>query len=255
MKDKKIRYDLTPQHGINEVSKIFTEKLDKYSINEWKKGLSWCEVLSSLKKHLIQFELGNDYTESGLLQIAEVAANALILCDYYHTFPQGDDRIIQPINKPIVALDLDGVIFDFDKAYREKFGVELNPYWNGHYSMPEHLKELESDKEFWLNLEVLNRPSFEIDCYITSRSIPKEWIEESIQKNNLPCAPVYVVPWNTSKLPLLKELNVNILFDDKFDNYKEATNNGIFCYLVDAPHNRHYNVGHRRIYNLNIPIK
>ncbi len=252
---KKIRYDLTPQYGEDEVCKVFTDKLNKYEVNEWKKGLKWSEVLSSLKKHLLQFEIGNDFTESGLLEMAEVAATALILCDYYKTFPQGDDRIIQPINKPIVALDLDGVIFDFDKAYKERFGVELSPFWNGNYRMSEHLSELESDKDFWVNLEVLNRPSFEVDYYITSRSICKEWIEESIQKNNLPCAKVYVVPWNTSKLPLLQELNVDIFVDDKFENYKEATNAGIFCYLMDAAHNKHYNVGHRRISNLNIPIK
>ena len=73
---EKTRYDLIPPHGINEVNKVLTEKLDKYQINEWKYGLKWTDVLSSLKKHLSEFELGNDFTEEGLLNIAEVAANA-----------------------------------------------------------------------------------------------------------------------------------------------------------------------------------
>ena len=39
--------------------------------NQWKKGMKWTEVLSSLKKHLNEFEMGNDYTEEGLLNIAD----------------------------------------------------------------------------------------------------------------------------------------------------------------------------------------
>lgn len=252
---KKIRHDLTPQYGLLEVSKILTNKLDHYQENQWKKGMKWTEVLSSLKKHLLEFELGNDFTEEGLLHMAEVASNALILCDFYHIYPQGDDRIIAPTSKPIIALDLDNVIFDFNKAYVSKFGVEMNPYWKANYQMPTHLKELEQDKEFWINLPILHRPSFEVDYYVTARNIPVEWIEESLQKNGMPCAPVLTVPWDASKVQILKDKKVTIMVDDKFSNYKEITEAGIFCYLMDAPHNKYYNVGHRRIYDLNIPIK
>jgi hypothetical protein len=78
---------------------------------------------------------------------------------------------------------------------------------------------------------------------------------ENLQKMGFPCAPVYSVPFNTSKVELLKKHNVSIHIDDKWANYKEATEAGIFCYLMDAPHNQHYNVGHRRIYDLNLNIK
>lgn len=47
--EQKIRYDLTPQYGIEEVNKVFTNKLNKYNQNEWKYGMQWTEVLSSLK--------------------------------------------------------------------------------------------------------------------------------------------------------------------------------------------------------------
>lgn len=250
-----IKYDLIPPYGIQEVSKVLTEKLSIYNENQWKRGLPWLNVLSSLKKHLNEFELGNDFTEEGLLHMAEVASNALILCEFYHIYPQGDNRIIAPINKPIIALDLDNVVFDFDRAYEERFGVKMNPYWKANYEMKEHLKELEKDKDFWVNMPVLHCPKFEVDHYITARNIPKEWIEESLQKNGLPCAPVHTVPWDASKVTLLKDLKIDIFIDDKYENYKEATEAGIFCYLMDASHNKYYNVGHRRIYNLNIPIK
>ena len=250
-----VRYDLIPVQGITEVSKILTEKLKRHEVNEWKYGISWTRILSSLKKHLTEFELGNDYTEEGLLHIAEVAANALILCEYYSIYPQGDDRIIAPVNKPIVGCDLDDVIFDFTGSYEKRFNTKLSDYWNGDYDMGSNLEQLKNEKDFWVNMPVKNRPSFEIDYYITARSIPVEWTEEAIQRNNLPKAPVYSLPWNVSKIDTLKKLGVDIMIDDKQATFKECKENGIFCYLMDTAANRHYNVGHHRIYDLNLKIK
>lgn len=250
-----IRYDLIPVQGINEVSKVLTEKLKKYGKNEWKYGIAWTEVISSLKNHLIKFESGEDFTEEGLLNIAEVAMDALILAEYYSIYPQGDDRIIAPVNKPIVALDLDDTVFDFLGSYSKKFNTELSDYWNGDYNMNENLQQLTQDKDFWVNMPVKNIPNFEVDYYVTARSIPIEWTQEAIQKNNLPKAPIYTLPWNMSKIETLKNLGVSIMIDDKYQTFKECLNSGIFCYLMDAPHNKHYNVGHHRIMDLNLKIK
>ena len=250
-----VRYDLIPVQGITEVSKVLTEKLKKHKVNEWKYGISWTEVLSSLKKHLTEFELGNDFTEEGLLHMAEVAANALILCEYYSIYPQGDDRIIAPVNKPIVGCDLDDVIFDFTGSYEKRFNTKLSDYWNGDYDMSSNLEQLKNEKDFWVNMPVKNRPSFEVDYYITARSIPVEWTEEAIQQNNLPKAPVYSLPWNVSKIDTLKKLGVDIVIEDKYATFKECKENGIFCYLMNAASNQHYNVGHHRIYNLDLRIK
>ena len=169
-----MRYDLIPVRGLNEVNKVMTSKLEDHTANEWMNGLKWTEVLSNLKKHLTAFEMGTDYDTAGNLSIAQVAADALILAEYFSINPAGDDRIFLPIN---------------------------------------------------------------------------------LERNGFPCAPVYCVPWNESKVELLKKHNVSILIDDKFSNYKDATENGVFCYLMDAPHNKYYSVGHRRIYDLNLSLK
>ena len=250
-----MRYDLVPVRGIEEVHKVLNSKLDKHAIGEWKHGFKWSEVLSSLKKHLMAFEKGEDITPEGNLSIAEVAANALILAEYFSINPAGDDRDFLPINRPIVSLDIDDVCLDFIGAFEAKTGIKCNDYWNGTYEMRDKLKELSSDKEFWTNLPIKHMPTFEPDLYITSRSIPVEWTKENLEKMGFPCAPVYCVPWNESKVALLKEHNVSIHIDDKFENYKDAIDSGIFCYLMDAPHNKYYNVGHRRIFNLNLQIK
>jgi hypothetical protein len=90
-------------------------------------------VLSSLKKHLNEFELGNDYDENGNLNIASVAMNELILTEYYSIYPQGDDRILFP-NKPIICCDLDDTVFKFREAYESKFNAKLSDYWDGDYN-------------------------------------------------------------------------------------------------------------------------
>ena len=249
------RYDLIPVQGIEEVSKVLTQKLESHGKNEWKYGISWTEVLSSLKKHLNKFESGEDFTKEGLLHIAEVAANALILSEFYTIYPQGDDRVIAPVNKPIVGLDLDDTVFDFMGSYEKRTGAKLADYWNSDYNMRQNLDQLKDDKDFWVNMPVKNRPNFEVDYYITARSIPVEWTEEAIQKNNLPKAKVFTLPWNESKIDTLKSLNISIMIDDKYETFKECLNSGIFCYLMDAPHNKYYNVGHHRIYDLNLKIK
>ena len=250
-----IRSDLIPAQGMMEVGKVLTHKAEKYGKDKWKEGVSWTEVLSSLKNHLTQFELGIDYNQDGDLNIAEVCSNALILASLYSVFPQGDDRVIAPVTKPIVAIDLDDVVFDFLGSYEKRFDTKLSSYWNGDYNMRDNLDILAKDKDFWVNLPVLNRPSFEVDYYVTARSIPIEWTQEAIQKNNLPKAKIYTLPWNVSKVETLKSLNVDIMIDDKLETFKECLNSGIFCYLMDAQHNRQCDVGHHRIYNLDLKIK
>jgi hypothetical protein len=251
-----MRCDLLPVRGIREAYKVMDSKLNDHSEHEWMSGLKWSEVLSNLKKHLSNFELGIDYDDKGNLTIANVATDALILAEYFSINPAGDDRIFLPINRPVVALDIDDVCLDFIGAFQKKTGIKLNEYWNGSYQIKDKLNELSSDEEFWTTLPTKHLPTFEPDLYITSRSIPVEWTMKNLEKNGFPCAPVYCVPWNESKIDLLKEHNVSILIDDKVANYLDATNNGIFCYLMDAPHNQYLkNIGHRRIYDLNLQIK
>ena len=59
--------------------------------------------------------------------------------------------------------------------------------------------------------------------------------------------PVYSVGVNESKVEVAKKSGVDIFVDDRFENFVELNNNGICTFLFDAPHNRRYNVGHKRI--------
>ena len=246
---KSMRYDLIPTRGLEEVHKVLNSKLKEHQINEWRNGLSWSEALSVLEKHLLEFKSGNDYDKKGLLHIAHVASQALLICEMYKCYPQGDDRVIQT-NSPIICCDLDDVVFDFIGAYEDRFGVKVSSYWNGDYNMPDNLEQLKSDKDFWVNMPVKTTIPFEVDYYVTARSIPIEWTQEAIQRNNLPKAKIYTLNWNESKIDTLKKLKCDIMIDDKHETFKECKRNGIFCYLVTTEANKRYDVGHHRINNV-----
>lgn len=251
----KIRYDLLPPYAIDQLARVMTMGAEKYGPNNWQKGMPWTEVLASAKRHIAKIEEHEDYdSESNLLHAAHVMANAAFLVEYYKNKPQFDDRLFLFNDDDKIVLDIDEVVCDFIGGYCARYNTNCSDhkYWNFSFKTPERMAELNKDKEFWLNLPVLREVPFEPHAYVTSRDIPTEWTQEWLEKNNLPCSQVITVGAGQSKVPALKELGATIMVDDSFKNFKDITNSGIFCYLMDAPHNQCYNVGYRRISDLHI---
>ena len=254
----KPRYDLLHPTSMKGIVSVLSAGAIKYAERNWEKGMKWSNVISSLKRHLAAIEVGEDYDkETGLLHIDHLQCNAHFLSAYYEIYPQGDDRPNTFFNKR-VALDIDGVIADFNKAVKSKYSINNDPkHWYYSYSFNSDMwAELKEDKDFWLNIEPYNNGAtipFEPVCYVTHRSVPKEWCEEWLEKNHFPCVPVHVV--NGSKIEVLKNLNIDIFVDDKYDNFKELNDNGIFTYLFTQDWNKRYDVGHKRIDSLDEIIK
>ncbi len=248
----KLRYDLVPAYAMEQVAKVFTKGAEKYEDHNWRKGMSWSTVIASMKRHIAAIEAGEDYDkELKVYHSACIAVNSLFLTEYYKIYPQGDDRENGFWRDPRIALDIDEVVADFSGEYRRKYGVDSKAlYWNFTYEMGKHLTELKDDKDFWMGLPKLRDVPFEPVCYVTSRIIPTEWTMEWLEKNGLPCAPVETVGIDRSKVEALKKHNVEIFVDDRYHNFREVTDAGIFTYLMDASHNQHHNVGHRRLYDL-----
>ena len=66
-----------------------------------------------------------------------------------------------------------------------------------------------------------------------------------------PTAKVFTVGPNVSKVEVAKKCGIEIFVDDRFENFVELNNAGICCFLFDAPHNQRYDVGYKRIKELN----
>lgn len=251
----KIRHDLLEPFAINELAKVFTAGANKYSDNNWLKGMPWSKMLGCLKRHINAFERGEDFDpETGLLHMAHAAWNAMGIVSFYKHHPELDDRMHLYLSPRRIGLDIDEVIADWTGAYGKRFKTNGKPaHWNFDRSIGERLGSLKKDKNFWMDIEAKFEGkdiNFEPVVYVTSRVIPTEWTEEWLNKHGFPAAPVVTVGHGESKLDALKKHNVDVFVDDSFSNFAELNKNGILCYLFDAPHNSKHDVGHKRIKSL-----
>jgi hypothetical protein len=251
----KTRHDLVPQFAQREYAKVLTKGAEKYAERNWERGMRWSKVLASMKRHIEAFEMGEDYDkETGALHTAHIMCNAAFLTEYYKIFPQGDDRPHRYLSTPAIGLDIDEVLADWVGHWTKFHGQEIPEVWNFDRNISEKFRKLENDKEFWLSIPPKVSPAdigFEPHCYITSRSIPREWTEEWLDKNGFPAVPVYSVGHGVSKVEVAKESGIDIFVDDRYENFVELNQNGICCFLFDAAHNRRYDVGYKRIKSLN----
>lgn len=251
----KTRFSLNPVFANEQKAKVFTFGAQKYGDYNWRKGFKWTDVIDSLERHLNAFKNGEDFDpESGLYHLAHLACNADMLLDFYKTFPEGDNRLHWYINQKRIGLDIDEVLSDFVSHYNKRFNIETTPeYWNFDENIRERLSILDQDKEFWLTMPPKISPEslpFEPTCYITSRTIPNEWSAEWIAKMGFPTMPVHTVGFNESKVDACKKFNLDIFVDDRFENFVDLNKNGVCCFLFDAPHNKRYDVGYKRIKDL-----
>lgn len=257
----KVRHDLLPPFAINEVAKVFTKGAVKYGDRNWENGMDWNVVMASLKRHINAFESGEDLdVETKLLHMSHVATNAIFLTEYYRIYPQGDKRTPNALKVPLVALDIDGVIANFGKSYKKFIldrGLQWYPYeeqihWNYPYQAQRTCwNDVLQDKDFWLNMEPLCSPNlpFEPIAYVTARQIPQDWTEEWLVRNGFPSEPVVTVG-SLSKVAAVKKTGAEVFIDDCFKNFRELTMAGVYTYLMDQPYNRRYDVGVRRIDDL-----
>jgi len=251
----KARHDLVPALAQNEYAKVLTLGAKKYAERNWERGMKWSMVIASLERHLNAFKRGEDIDpETGLLHTAQMMCNAAFLTEYFHTFPQGDDRPKWYKMKPKIGLDIDEVLADFIGHYNAKYGIATPPeHWNYDANIVQKLDALKDDAAFWSTIPVKTKPQdipFEPHCYITSRVCAQAITEKWILDNGFPTVPVYTVPRGETKSSYAKRVGVEWFVDDRFENFVELNEAGICCFLFDAPHNRRYDVQTRRIKSL-----
>lgn len=145
-----------------------------------------------------------------------------------------------------VGLDLDDTICDFLGPYYKRFGIPKRDS-----EITKNVSQvLIKDKDFWINLPVINRPNFNPTLYCTKRVNPKLWSKQFLEKNNLPSAPIYqVICQFSSKAPRIKG-KVDVFIDDSISNFIDLNLKGVPCLLMDGSHNRQWGpVG--RLFSLN----
>lgn len=145
-----------------------------------------------------------------------------------------------------IGLDIDNTICDFLGPYFDRFGIPKQDQ-----DITKNVYQvLQKDKDFWLNLPIVNEPDFTPELYCTKRINSKRWTKLFLEKNNLPSAPIYQVYYQYgSKAPLIKG-RVNVFVEDSISNFIDLNSKGIPCLLIDSQYNQSWGpIG--RIYSLN----
>lgn len=270
----KARYDLLEPYAMEQLVNVFTKGANKYADRNWEKGMDWSKMLACLKRHVAAFEKGEDYdydpscegciagncsNHTGLLHMAHAAWNAMALVSFYKIYPQGDNRAHTYLSAPKIGLDIDEVLADWVGHWTKYYKLPARPeFWHFDRDIKTKFEELKDNKKFWMDIPPLIKPSellFQPHCYITSRSIPNEWTEEWLQKNGFPAVPVYTIPHGESKVKTAIKSGIDWFVDDRYENFTELNAAGVCCFLMDAPHNKRYNVGYKRIYSLKELVK
>lgn len=270
----KTRYDLIDWFSQQQKAQVFTKGAIKYEPNNWLRGMKWSKCYASALRHAAAWMRGEDYdidpncqackeskesgnwtctNHTGELHSALAAWNWDAITSYYKHYPQGDDRLHRYLKKTKIGLDVDDVLADWVGHWTKYHGQEVPENWNFDRNIQAKFDSLKDDKEFWLSIPVKTKPSdihFEPHCYITSRSVPKEWTEEWLDKNGFPTVRVHSIGFGQSKIQVAKESGIEIFVDDRFDNFVELNNAGICCFLFDCEHNQRYDVGYKRIKSL-----
>src|ERR1035437_9969534 len=255
----KLRHDLIHPIALEGLARILTVGSKKYAERNWEKGMAWSTVIASLKRHLTAIEKGEDFDiETGELHANHLQCNAHFLSAYYKIFPQGDDRQHGYLKDKKIGLDIDEVVCDFTGGWADVFpDCPAEPTeWNYDRKMGERIEEMKQKNmldSFFPGLKPKVNPKelpFEPYVYVTSRAVSNDLTTEWLDMNGFPKTKVVTVPSRTSKLDVLKELNVDIFVDDKFQTFVELNKNGILCYLMNCPHNKRFDVGHKRLYSL-----
>jgi hypothetical protein len=268
----KLRYDLINPLALEGMVKALTKGSLKYADHNWENGMAWSKVIGSLERHLFAIMRGEDYDfypdscedcrrgtciiHTGELHVDNLQCNAHFLAAYYRIYPQGDDRFLKTRPRAKIGLDIDEVLCDFVRGWNKLYNCGVPTAWSFDWEMGEKFKSMKESgtlDEFYLNLEPKLDPKlipFEPHCYVTSRPVDTEVTKKWLDKHGFPLSKVITIPINTSKVEVLKSAGVDIFVDDRYENYQELNENGICCFLWDAPHNQRYNVGYRRIKSL-----
>lgn len=234
------------------------EQVHKYELissgaDNWRLGLSWSENIGSVKRHIAAYERGEDYDELGTYHLGNAAWGLITGLEMYHTHPELDDRNHKYLQSKKVGLDIDGVLADFISHLMEVNGTpnHVPEHWNDPI-VREAFTKFKADPQFWLDIKPLLKHTdipFEVHCYITARSIPVGITQQWLNTYLFPHAPIYSIGIGESKIEVAKKSGVELFIDDNYDNFVQLNKAGICTFLYDAPYNKKYDVGYKRVKN------
>ena len=129
-----------------------------------------------------------------------------------------------------ISCDVDGVLADFSSGYLRRFKKWPKCDWAISRNVANILIK---ERDFWLNLPVLNKLEFTPRMYCSARVNPKRWSKQYLRDNGFPEAPLFQVPgYKLSKYKTLKG-RCDVHIEDSMKNFLDLNSKGLPCLLYN----------------------
>lgn len=144
-----------------------------------------------------------------------------------------------------VGLDIDDTLLDFMGSYIEVFGSPKSDP-----EITKNVYKLRKNKSFWENLKKIRNIDFIPELYCTKRINSKVYTRNSLKKHGFPIVNIYQMYYQHGDKSTMIKGKVDVFIDDSVSNFNKMNRSGVFCLLIDAPHNQHCQTD-LRIFDLN----
>lgn len=136
-----------------------------------------------------------------------------------------------------IGCDVDDVLASWYPEYCKKFNTNKHPYRLQNDVITRYVQRvLRLDREFWLNLPVLNTLDFTPELYCTKRVNPKAWSKKWLLDNGFPNRPVYQIFSQTKNKADLIKGKVDVFIDDSLFNVRQMNAAGVPTLLFGKTH-------------------
>ena len=150
-----------------------------------------------------------------------------------------------------IGLDIDDVLSNFYESYSNYFNAKDNPKVLSDLIITRNVERiLKKDRDFWLNLDLIQYPDFDPELFCTKRVNNKAWTKKWLLDKGLPNRPVYQLFLQSSNKADRLRGKVDVFIDDSISNMIQINLSGIPCLLMNTKYNQEWGpIG--RIYTLN----
>lgn len=100
-------YSLIPVYALEQMAKVLTFGKEKYSRDNWRKGVKYSRGIAAIERHLASYKSREDIDpESSVEHLAHIMCSCAFLMEFKFTRPELDDRPLGAVNREGLILDV-----------------------------------------------------------------------------------------------------------------------------------------------------